>query len=247
MNANEVIATLASRRRGSAVHPNDHVNSGQSSNDVIPTAMQVAACVAMERELIPALERLRVAGGQGVGVRRDREVRPHAPHGRDASPARPGVRRLRERRSSHGIRRVREARRTWRSCRWAARRSARGSTRTPSSRSARSRGSRRHRTVLPGGDEPLRAAGHARHHRVRPRRPEHAGRVADAHRQRHPLAGERAAGGAGRDHAAAIQPGSSIMPGKVNPVIPEAVTMVAAQVMGNTRPSRWVARAATSS
>jgi fumarate hydratase, class II len=58
MNANEVIATLASRRLGDRVHPNDHVNSGQSSNDVIPTAMQVAAAVAMERALVPALERL---------------------------------------------------------------------------------------------------------------------------------------------------------------------------------------------
>src|SRR5690606_38121905 len=43
MNANEVIATLASARLGSPVHPNDHVNMGQSSNDVIPTALHVAA------------------------------------------------------------------------------------------------------------------------------------------------------------------------------------------------------------
>ncbi|MDX1675764.1 MAG: lyase family protein, partial [Longimicrobiales bacterium] len=59
MNANEVIATLATRKLGETVHPNDHVNSGQSSNDVIPTAMQVAARVGIHQELIPALEQLR--------------------------------------------------------------------------------------------------------------------------------------------------------------------------------------------
>jgi len=59
MNANEVIAALASQRLGSAVHPNDHVNMGQSSNDVIPTAIHVSAALAVRRELLPALEHLR--------------------------------------------------------------------------------------------------------------------------------------------------------------------------------------------
>jgi len=59
MNANEVIAALASQRLGSAVHPNDHVNMGQSSNDVIPTAIHVSAALAVRRELVPALEHLR--------------------------------------------------------------------------------------------------------------------------------------------------------------------------------------------
>src|SRR6266478_7259294 len=58
MNANEVIATLASRRLGSAVHPNDHVNMCQSSNDVIPTAIHVSAALTVRRELMPALEHL---------------------------------------------------------------------------------------------------------------------------------------------------------------------------------------------
>jgi fumarate hydratase, class II len=65
MNANEVLAALANRRLGEevspAVHPNDHVNFGQSSNDVIPTAIHVAARTAVERDLIPALEELRDA------------------------------------------------------------------------------------------------------------------------------------------------------------------------------------------
>ncbi len=59
MNANEVIAALASRASGSAVHPNDHVNAGQSSNDVIPTAIQVAGCLQIDQHLRPALAELR--------------------------------------------------------------------------------------------------------------------------------------------------------------------------------------------
>lgn len=58
MNANEVIATLASRQLGNIVSPNDHVNMGQSSNDVIPTAIQVSAAIAVEKQLLPALHHL---------------------------------------------------------------------------------------------------------------------------------------------------------------------------------------------
>jgi len=58
MNANEVIATLASRRLGRAVHPNDHVNASQSSNDVFPSAIGLAAVRLLVRELIPALDQL---------------------------------------------------------------------------------------------------------------------------------------------------------------------------------------------
>ncbi|MDB6163181.1 MAG: aspA [Xanthomonadaceae bacterium] len=59
MNANEVIATLATRAGKQSVHPNDHVNLGQSSNDVIPTAMRVSAQLAVGEHLMPALKRLR--------------------------------------------------------------------------------------------------------------------------------------------------------------------------------------------
>ncbi|HZF77223.1 MAG TPA: class II fumarate hydratase [Acetobacteraceae bacterium] len=67
MNANEVIATLANMRFGkppgarSPVHPNDHVNRGQSSNDMFPTVMHIAAAEAVERRLIPALSTLHAA------------------------------------------------------------------------------------------------------------------------------------------------------------------------------------------
>ena len=58
MNANEVIATLASDYAGSAVHPNDDVNMCQSSNDVIPTCVHVSAAIAVHTELLPALKHL---------------------------------------------------------------------------------------------------------------------------------------------------------------------------------------------
>ena len=66
MNANEVIANRAlealNKPRGSKeIHPNDHVNMGQSSNDVIPTAMHIAALQAIHQKLLPALERLHAA------------------------------------------------------------------------------------------------------------------------------------------------------------------------------------------
>ena len=56
MNANEVIAHLASARLGAPVHPNDHINAAQSSNDVIPSAMQLAAAIEINKILLPALE-----------------------------------------------------------------------------------------------------------------------------------------------------------------------------------------------
>jgi fumarate hydratase class II len=58
MNANEVIAHLATESLGSAVHPNDHVNMGQSSNDVIPAAIHVSAALALTGDLLPALDHL---------------------------------------------------------------------------------------------------------------------------------------------------------------------------------------------
>ncbi len=58
MNANEVIATLASRVLGDAVNANDHVNCGQSSNDIIPTTIHVSAALALHEQLLPALSHL---------------------------------------------------------------------------------------------------------------------------------------------------------------------------------------------
>ena len=92
MNANEVMATLA----GEGVHPNDHVNMGQSSNDVFPSAVHLAALGELANDLLPALERARrSARAEGRRVRRRGEVGPNASHGCRARDARPGVRRLR--------------------------------------------------------------------------------------------------------------------------------------------------------
>src|SRR5690625_277336 len=61
MNTNEVVATLASQRSGTAIHPNDHVNASQSSNDVYPSSIHIAATAAVIDELVPALRHLEAA------------------------------------------------------------------------------------------------------------------------------------------------------------------------------------------
>ena len=102
MNANEVIANraaelLGGQRGGKRVHPNDHVNRGQSSNDAIPTAIHLAALEGIERALIPALTEL--AGAlekKADGIRRRAQNRAHAPAGRHAHPPGTGIQRLRQ-------------------------------------------------------------------------------------------------------------------------------------------------------
>jgi fumarate hydratase class II len=94
MNANEVIANraleLLGKRRGSReIHPNDHVNMSQSSNDVIPTAMHIAALEAIQKELLPALEALGQALAQKAR-RFDSIVKIGRTHLNDATPIRLG-------------------------------------------------------------------------------------------------------------------------------------------------------------
>ena len=96
MNANEVIAAVASSELGRRVHPNDEVNLGQSSNDVIPTVLHVSAVMAIEQRTdagaaLPA----RRAAPESRRIRRRGQDRPHPPDGRRADPAGPGVQRLR--------------------------------------------------------------------------------------------------------------------------------------------------------
>ena len=92
MNANEVISSLTDGR----AHPNDHVNLGQSSNDVFPSAVHLAALQGAHDDLVPALDRLSAAcHAQVGGVRRCGEIRSDAPDGRGARHARPGVRWIR--------------------------------------------------------------------------------------------------------------------------------------------------------
>lgn len=82
MNANEVIATLASEQLGQPVSPNDHVNMGQSSNDVIPTAIQVSAALSYHQQLAPALAHLSAElDKKKHPSRRDNKNRPNSFNG----------------------------------------------------------------------------------------------------------------------------------------------------------------------
>ena len=140
MNANEVIAPLATSRRGKKVHPNDHVNMGQSSNDVIPTAIHVARHRAGQQELLPALAALVAdAGEKAASVERHGEDRPHPPDGRDAGTLGQELGGWASQ-IEHGIERLRGVPPRWRSWRRAARPSARASThiRSSAARVARS-------------------------------------------------------------------------------------------------------------
>ena len=101
MNVNEVIANLANVALGgelgakTPVHPNDHVNMSQSSNDSIPTAMHIAAAMEIKRHLLAGARRLACrAGEKDEGVRQDRQDRPHPHDGCNAADARPGIFRL---------------------------------------------------------------------------------------------------------------------------------------------------------
>jgi fumarate hydratase class II len=234
MNTNEVIATLATNRLGETVHPNDHVNFGQSSNDTIPTAMQVAAAVGMTQDLIPALQML------GRSLTRKAEeldgvVKSGRTHLMDATPIRLGQEFSGyASQIEHGIRRVEEAVADLREL-------PLGGTAVGTGINTHPEFARRAiaRIAEATNLELVEASNHFERQATRDT-------VVQAHGALNTLAvsltkiandlrwlasGPRA--GLAEITLPATQPGSSIMPGKVNPVIPEAVTMAAAQVMGN--------------
>ena len=235
MNANEVLANRATQIRGSSrIHPNDDVNAGQSSNDVIPTAMQVAACVAIERDLIPALETL-ATSLERKAREFDHIVKSGRTHLMDATPVRLGQEfggyaaqvRL-------GIERVREAQRDLSALPLGGTAVGTGintAREFPAAAIAR--------IAQATGIAFREADNHFERQGTRDT-------VVYAHGALNTIAvsfmriandirlmGSGPRAGIDEIRLPSIQPGSSIMPGKVNPVIPEAVTMVAAQVMGN--------------
>jgi fumarate hydratase, class II len=239
MNANEVIANRAAQLGGGAagsqrVHPNDHVNAGQSSNDVIPTAMQVAACVGIEKELIPALERLRDALA-AKAHEFDHIVKSGRTHLMDATPVRLGQQfGGYAAQIEQSIRRIREAKRDL--------------AELPLGGTAVGTGINTHAAFAQRAIAKLSeyAAIEFREAESHFERQGTRDTIVFAHGALNATAvalfriandlrwlasGPRA--GLAEITLPAIQPGSSIMPGKVNPVIPESVTMVAAQVMGN--------------
>ncbi|MDE2261689.1 MAG: class II fumarate hydratase [Gammaproteobacteria bacterium] len=234
MNANEVIATLATRGLGKAVHPNDHVNMGQSSNDVIPTTIHVSAALGVRRELIPALEHLR-----DVLAAKEREVGTVVKTGRthlmDAMPVTLGQELSGWRAQiESGLERLAATEPRLLAL-------AQGGTAVGTGINAHPdfgarfcealaeltqvpfAPARNYFEALSSQDTAVELSGQLKAIAVS------LMKIANDLRWMNsgPLAG------LGEISLPALQPGSSIMPGKVNPVIPEAAAMVAAQVIGN--------------
>ncbi|MBD8879709.1 class II fumarate hydratase [Rhodanobacter sp. 7MK24] len=233
MNANEVIAHLAARA-GTKVHPNDHVNYGQSSNDVIPTAIHVSAALVAHEQLLPALKHLKKIIDQ-----RARQLRHVAKTGRthlmDAMPVTFGQE-LSGWAAQIGsaIARIEDALK--RMCRLPQGGTAVGTgiNADPKFGAAVAKELKKLTGVrfeamenpfegMAAQDDAVELSGALKALAVA------LMKIANDLRWMNsgPLAG------LGEIELPALQPGSSIMPGKVNPVIPEATAMVAAQVIGN--------------
>ncbi len=240
MNANEVVANLANTSLGfepgakKPVHPNDHVNLCQSSNDVIPTVTHLAALMAIDEALLPALNHLREAL-EGKGAEFDHIVKSGRTHLMDATPVRLGqefggyASQI-----EHSIARVEAARGDLLEL-------ALGGTAVGTGVNAHPEFAGRAIDHLAGRLKlELREAGNhfeaqsARDAVVAASGALKAVAVATA-RIANDLRwlASGPASGLGEIRLPGLQPGSSIMPGKVNPVIPEAVIQVAAQVIGN--------------
>ena len=240
MNMNEVLATLATRSLGSTVHPNDHVNCSQSSNDVFPTSVHVAVTGALIRDLIPALEHLAVA----LEVKAKlwvTAVKAGRTHLMDATPVTLGqefggyAAQVR-----YGIERIQAA--LPRVAEVPLGGTAVGTgINTPLgfpqkviALLAAETGlpitqARNHFEAQANRDGLVEASGALRTIAVS------LTKICNDLR----WMGSGPNTGLGELHIPDLQPGSSIMPGKVNPVIPEAVLMVCARVIGNDATVAW--------
>jgi fumarate hydratase class II len=237
MNANEVIARRAMQLRGGQeprIHPNDHVNASQSSNDVMPTVLHLAAREAVHRDLLPALGLLRAALAERAGALTG-VVKAGRTHLMDATPMTLGqelggyARQVelagdRVLRAAEGLAELAlggTAVGTGINCPpgFAARAIARLSERC--GRAYREASD--HFEAQGAQDAAVELSGALRSAAV--------SLFKIASDVRLLASGPRTA--IGELQLPALQPGSSIMPGKVNPVIPEVVTQVAAQVVGN--------------
>jgi fumarate hydratase, class II len=234
MNSNEVIARLADPDGKLGVHPNDHVNMSQSSNDVIPTAIQVSACLQTSEHLLPALKHL-----HSVLHKRAEELKHVAKTGRthlmDAMPVTLGQE------LEAWAAQVRSAYLRIEDSLDRIRRLPQGGTAVGTGINAHAEFGERvaeHLARVTGfefvsadnkfegiasQDAAVELSGQLKGLAVA------LMKIANDLRWMNsgPLAG------LGEIELEALQPGSSIMPGKVNPVIPEAVCMVAARVIGN--------------
>jgi len=233
MNVNEVIASLASSRK-LKVHPNDHVNMGQSSNDVFPTAIHVSACLAIHEQLLPALSHLDKTLNQKADQLQD-VVKTGRTHLMDAMPLTFGQE------ISGWAAQIKQAMYRIQSSLTRLQKLAQGGTAVGTGINAHAEFSARvcaELKLLSGiqfaprenlfeglscQDAALEMSGQLKALAVSLMKISNDLRWMNSG----PLAG------LGEISLPALQPGSSIMPGKVNPVIPEAVAMVCAQVIGN--------------
>jgi fumarate hydratase class II len=234
MNANEVIAAVASTELGRRIHPNDEVNLGQSSNDVIPTALHVAAVLTIENDLLPALRTLHETL-QAKAMEFDDVIKIGRTHLMDAVPIRLGQE------FSGYARQIELASERIEATLPGLRELAIGGTAVGTGLNTHVEfGERVARELSEVTGTSFREA--ENHFEAQGARDAYvftagaltslaAGLMKIANDIRLLASGPQA--GLGELVLPAIQPGSSIMPGKVNPVICEAVIMVAAQVTGN--------------
>jgi len=235
MNANEVIANLASRYAGLAVHPNDHVNASQSSNDVFPTSIHLAAVEAVINDLVPALEHLaselRRRAHDWAGV-----VKAGRTHLMDAVPVTLGQEASGwASQVEHGIERLATC--LPRLAELPIGGSAVGTgLNVPDGFGAAVVAELVDATGLVALRE---ARDHIEAQAARDGLVECSGQLRTVAVSLYKIAndlrwmGSGPRAGLAELHLPDLQPGSSIMPGKVNPVICEATMMVAAQVIGN--------------
>ncbi len=234
MNANEVIATLATRKLGRKVHPNDHVNMSQSSNDVIPAAIHLSASIETQGTLIPALHHLRETIDRKA-AQVDHVVKTGRTHLMDALP----IRMSQEMggwssQVSDGLARVESTLLRLHELAVGGTAVGTGVNAHPEfgPRVAARLASVTGLPLITGGnyfallssqDTAVELSGQLKAIAV--------ALMKIANDLRWMNSGPQA--GLAEISLPELQPGSSIMPGKVNPVIPEAVIMVCAQVMGN--------------
>ncbi len=234
MNANEVIASLAATKLGRKVHPNDHVNMGQSSNDVIPTAIHVSAYLLAAEELLPSLRYVKqTLDTKAAEV--DDVVTTGRTHLMDAMPVRLSqVLGGWSSQIAHGIERVEAALPRLAKL-------AQGGTAVGTGINAHPDFGRMIAEELASmtGQPFVTSPDYFESLSSQDAAVELSGQlkvVATTYMKisndlRWMNSGPIA--GLGEIVLPSLQPGSSIMPGKINPVIPEAMTMVCAQVVGN--------------
>ena len=232
MNANEVIAHLASRCLGAAVHANDHVNRCQSSNDVIPTAIHVAAALALRDRLLPALRGLAAAIGAKAGEVGD-QVKPGRTHLMDALPVTVGQEMTAwKSQVEDAIARIETVRTRLHRLALGATAVGTGVNAHPAFAAGAIARLGAH-TELPFTGAPDRFASLAAQDTAVELSGTLRGAAVVLLKIANDLRWMNSGPLAGLAEIAlpALQPGSSIMPGKVNPVIPEAVVMAATAVM----------------